>query len=276
MQISDFEQFKTAFCMIMPHLKDIMGQDIAVNISDQTHFLGFEDASGFHLPVTPGDAIPQGDPTLTAIKQGKQLIENIPSEVYGIPLKAIMTPLTCDGKIVGCIGVARNMDNEFKVLELASHLEESLSQVSAAIQQISSSASDINQNQQHLSTAVLQIDEAARNIAGVLELIKNIADQTKMLGLNAAIEAARAGEAGRGFGVVAEEIRKLSDESRQTVTQIHDLAEQITQRVKRAQDISQVTLQASQEQAAATQEITASIEEISSSSQVLEDMAKIL
>jgi methyl-accepting chemotaxis protein len=82
-----------------------------------------------------------------------------------------------------------------------------------------------------------------------LELIKNIADQTKMLGLNAAIEAARAGDAGRGFGVVAEEIRKLSDESRQTVNQIRDFSEQIREKVAGAQKLSQITLKASEEQA---------------------------
>lgn len=276
MQINDFEEFKAAFSIVLPYLSEIMGQDMAVNLSDKTHFLGFKDASAFHIPVTPGSVIPSGDPTLEAIKRGNQLIDNVPADVYGTPLKAVMTPLISDGEVIGCIGIARNMDNEVKVLELASHLEESLYQVSAAIQQIASSAGSINENQQHLGTAVGQIDEAVNKINGVLELIKNIADQTKMLGLNAAIEAARAGEAGRGFGVVAEEIRKLSDESRQTVSQIRDFAEQIREKVERAQKVSQTTLKASEEQAAATQQITASIEEISSSSHVLGDIAKVL
>lgn len=56
---------------------------------------------------------------------------------------------------------------------------------------------------------------------------ENMADETQMSGLNAAIEAARAGDAGRDFGVVAEEIRKLSDQSKQTAEQIRQLTKTI-------------------------------------------------
>lgn len=271
------EEFAAAFSIVLPYLKEIMGQDMALHISNRTHFLHFEDASNFHLPVTPGSEIPQGDPTLAAITQGEQLMANVPREVYGVPMKAVVTPLISDdGKCVGCIGVGRDMSLEVRVSEMAAHLEESLEQASAAIQQIASYAGSVNENQQQLDSAVSEISETTNNIYVVLELIKKIADQTKMLGLNAAIEAARAGDAGRGFGVVAEEIRKLSDESRQTVIQIKSLAQKIDERVQGAQNISSVTIRATEEQAAATEEITASIEEISSSAHILRDVAKAL
>ncbi len=61
--------------------------------------------------------------------------------------------------------------------------------------------------------------EKVNNINQVAELIQNISNQTNMLALNAAIEAARAGEAGRGFNVVADQVRKLADESRKAVPQ---------------------------------------------------------
>jgi hypothetical protein len=106
MQINDFEEFKAAFGKVLPYLREIMGQDMAVHLSDRTHFLEFKDASAFHIPVTPGSAIPSGDPTLEAIQKSKQLIDNVPAAVYGTPLKAVMTPLTLDGQVVGCIGIA--------------------------------------------------------------------------------------------------------------------------------------------------------------------------
>lgn len=271
-----FEEFSAAFRVVLPYLKEIMGQDMAVNISDQTHFLDFEDATTFHIPVIAGREIPKGDPTHEVIKQGKQLIANVPAEVYGFPMKGVITPIITGGRVVGCIGIGRNTAIEAKVLQMTSNLEESIQQVSDTIQQIVDSSSSINENQQQLGTAVTEIGEATDSIYVVLELIKNIVNQTKMLGLNASIEAARAGDDGRGFGVVAKEIRKLSDQSQHTVARINDLAKQIDQRVQGAQNVSSVTLKAVEEQAAATQEIMASIEEISSSSQILDDIAKKL
>ena len=66
---------------------------------------------------------------------------------------------------------------------MASHLDESLQQVSAAIQQIAISAGNVNENQLQLGAAVTEIGQVTKSIYVVLDLIKNISDQTKMLGL---------------------------------------------------------------------------------------------
>ena len=62
-----------------------------------------------------------------------------------------------------------------------------------------------------------------KDISNLSESISEIANETNLLALNAAIEAARAGEAGRGFSVVAEEIRKLAEQSKDTVTKIQNI-----------------------------------------------------
>ncbi len=95
-----------------------------------------------------------------------------------------------------------------------------------------------------LGTIVQSLDSAVNNIGAVTGKIKSIADQTNLLALNAAIEAARAGEHGRGFAVVADEVRKLAADSRKSTDDINDIVTSVqkeTKKVTEAIDRAQVS-----------------------------------
>ena len=80
---------------------------------------------------------------------------------------------------------------------------------------------------QHTADRIKRLGESSQEIGDIVHLIDNIATQTNLLALNAAIEAARAGEAGRGFGVVADEVRRLADRSTKAANDISTLVQGI-------------------------------------------------
>jgi len=143
-------------------------------------------------------------------------------------------------------------------------LSDGISQISATMQELAASASTVSDTQNNLNREIRNVNEVTGKINEVMDFIKDIADETRLLGLNAAIEAARAGEAGLGFGVVAQEIRKLSADSKKTVGEIKDLTTIIKESVDKTVVMGSETTETIEQQAAAIEEVTASVEEINS------------
>jgi ligand-binding sensor protein len=141
-------------------------------------------------------------------------------------------------------------------------LSENFSQISATMEELNATSANVANNQHNLNDEITNVKNISIEINTILDSIKSIADQTKMLGLNAAIEAARAGDAGRGFGVVATEIRKLSQSSKETAFMIMNLTGKIQDSVDRTMETSNATLENAEQQSAAMQEVTASLTEI--------------
>ncbi|MFW6386912.1 MAG: methyl-accepting chemotaxis protein [Bacillota bacterium] len=103
------------------------------------------------------------------------------------------------------------------------NIEEGNKAMNSSINQIS----EVKEQSREVAKSISQLGELSREIENIVDIINGIAEQTNLLALNASIEAARAGEAGRGFSVVANEIRELAEESSDATNQIVNLLKDI-------------------------------------------------
>lgn len=100
------------------------------------------------------------------------------------------------------------------------------------LKQQTTSMEDINSAVVHIASESEKLVEISKEMESIMNVVTNIANQTNLLALNAAIEAARAGDAGKGFGVVAGEVRKLSEQTKESVTDVAKLLENTNLRTK--------------------------------------------
>ncbi len=152
--------------------------------------------------------------------------------------------------------LTKNKNNGEQLNNTAFELKEKMDQLKIFAKEASCELSHAADNIQTINTEVLNISNETKNVVeqshdikNIVKMIQEIADQTNLLALNAAIEAARAGEHGRGFAVVADEVRKLAEKTQKSLNEINTNINILTQSittigegiVKQAGDINNIS-----------------------------------
>ena len=234
----------------------------------------------------------------------KMLQENLPhiiitaaeEEASGGTVRAgINLPIRHNDELIGSIGIPGDPEKTLLVTKMASGLfskelrERELlnlllghaAQMDSAITTIVSTVEQVNASQAKVSSMVDEVEqlvqasfEDIKTTGEVVETIQSIASNTQMLGLNAAIEAAHAKEAGRGFAIVAEAVRKLSDQSSASVEDIKVTQAHLNESMGRVVDFSKDLTTQTHEQTSATNAIADMVLDLKKISEALMAMTQ--
>lgn len=177
-----------------------------------------------------------------AITQAAEQIEMMSEAVDHIAVGVEDQKVTSQHSLI----TADEMLNDFQKMqhqslgmtELSGKMERSVDHTKETFSSLMKGMDELAESHNRSRDIMLLLEKEASDIEVITQSVKNIAEETGLLALNASIEAARAGEEGAGFAVVAQQIRKLADESKDSVHRINELISRVQQRIRETVELS--------------------------------------
>ena len=213
---------------VLPVIQNVFNGEIGVTLTDCEKIILYCPSKRLDFKITPGAQLKPGSGIYRAVHEKKRIFLKMDKALYGQPYITMATPIyDQQRKLIGSIAITQTTDQQEKLQEMAAILTDTINLLASTTEEVSAQTQEIAVICKHMAGATRQSHSRISETNQVVGFIKLIAGQTNLLGLNAAIEAARVGEQGRGFGVVAEEIRKLATSSADSITKIDKMIKTI-------------------------------------------------
>ncbi len=216
---------------LLPSISELFNNEIGFLISDKEKIIKISKSKGGNIggSYTEGTPLAHDIPAYLCQKEGKLVEKDLSKEYFGTSIKAAAVPIkNASGKIIGSIAFGkRDWGNDIK--SHSKKLDLSFTNILKVIENLGEGVQTISDSSTRILAEVEKTNEDMNKTDEVLKFVENVAKQTNLLGLNAAIEASRAGEMGKGFSVVANEIRKLSTSSSQSIKEINSVLGELKQ-----------------------------------------------
>ncbi|WP_184181281.1 methyl-accepting chemotaxis protein [Paenibacillus sp. JGP012] len=253
-----------ALLKVMPYISQILREPASLCVYDHEKVLDVLTTDRFDLGFEKGMKLLESFQNFAVLKNGREAtLSTLPKEIYGIELDTLNIPIFDDQQnvvAVFCASYDQSNQNQLEDIiqenqQINANLVDMVQHVAAHAEELQATSEQILEN----TRVAVQNSSQINKVAG---FIREISEQTNLLGLNAAIEAARVGEAGAGFGVVAAEVRKLSVDAKQATTDIDASLKDVQQVIQQMSvEVSQIAA-SSQEQATLVASFTDVIEKL--------------
>jgi len=254
------------FIKLAPYLNEIISADIGITVYEGDTCVVYIPSKRLNLNVKSGDKPPPGGVTETCIREKRKLCREFSKENthFGIPHIAIAYPiLDKQSTVVGVIVTSETSETLDIIRETSSQIEDFSIHLAEVIQELCLHSEDLVKSGKILNNEVINTVRTIKQTDTIVNIINDVSKQTNLLGLNAAIEAARAGQTGRGFSVVADEIRKLSYQSSESAKKINTMLKTIEDFIQQTSKQSLYVEKSVEKQLCSTQEIVALAKELS-------------
>lgn len=269
------EQIIQMFIDLAPYINEITAEDMGVSVIKDGICMAYVPAESLDLGTKVGDQI-KGKVSTQCLETGKRVIRSVTREqsTYGVPYVACSMPVKDGDRVIGCITTIQTVVNQEKIRVIASDLAAMSEELTSGMQELAAGANQLSFASKELEKLGGNLESATKQTDDIVTFIKSVANQTNLLGLNAAIEAARVGEMGKGFGVVADEVRKLAVASSDSVKSISVTLNEIRNLISDIYSKIGTIDQTLESQASSIQEMASSSENLATTAGELNSVAE--
>ncbi|KUO73715.1 MAG: hypothetical protein APF81_02090 [Desulfosporosinus sp. BRH_c37] len=264
---------------IAPYLKDWYEQEVSLIIIDREKVLYIHKIKEMEkMPISAGMPLEQIEKTISvkALRAGKRMVARQDKTAFGIPYIAAANPVFDNGEVVGVITIVISTQNNDLLINTGEEILASMEEISASMDCLSKAGQQLAATSSIMDADASQAKKDLDRITGITTAIKQISVQSNILGINASIEAARAGQVGSGFAVVAGEVRKLAEGTKDSVVNIEASVQAVLASVSTMLEAVVQLAEVTETQAAGLREVQGAIQQVTQAAGQLVEMGKVL